>query len=374
MSAAAIASDIAAQINATAWDIPDPDHLGQTIPTVAMPISAQAIGSQVTFTATKPGEDGNAITMYAVTKNGSSTIPFSGGVSDATWRVRLDFTALGITSVRQMFLTFAPPVSSGQAFTSTEWEATFTNWTVDGEKKWLQVAGPGSVRIEETDSACVFSHGWVVKSGFFSKGYARLTSQSGASVTIQYHCAFEHDLYIGTSLYTDRGSAQVEMDGVTLPPLITAVNTDPPLDAQINTRRAIATKISRGRHTVTLTSVGDGEFYFDFLEAAVASEVPDNLPARTNISPALDYSTDHTYKLPPARLMWILDKLGFAGSMNEYIGVFWWNQRKRTEATVRSASVTFSGQFLPAAWYVKDSGDQVWIQIGDQQIGKAVFP
>jgi hypothetical protein len=109
-----------------------------------------------------------------------------------------------------------------------------------------------------------------------------------------------------------------------------------------------------------------GFFYFDFLEAAVPGDVPDPLPAQANISPALDYSTDHSYKLPPARILWAMDRLGFTGPMNEYIGVFWWNQRVRTGAIIPSASVTFSGAFVP--------GDAIFIDIGGQVFGKSVFP
>ncbi len=66
---------------------------------------------------------------------------------------------------------------------------------------------------------------------------------------------------------------------------------------------------------------------FNFLEAAVPSGIPAPLTARTNLSAALDFDTDHTYKLSPARILWILNQLGFAGPINEYLGVFWWNQR-----------------------------------------------
>ncbi len=52
--------------------------------------------------------------------------------------------------------------------------------------------------------------------------------------------------------------------------------------------------------------------------------------------------------------------------MNEYIGVFWWNQRQRLDAVIPSVTVTFAGQFL--------SGDQVFLAIGGQTCGKSVFP
>ncbi len=90
------------------------------------------------------------------------------------------------------------------------------------------------------------------------------------------------------------------------------------------------------------------------------SDVPDALPAVSTFSPALDYSTDHTYKLSPARLMWSFDKLGFTGPMNEYLGVFWWNQRQRVGGSIPSATVTFSGSFVP--------GDAIYLNIGGQEI------
>ena len=71
-----------------------------------------------------------------------------------------------------------------------------------------------------------------------------------------------------------------------------------------------------GQHTATIRLTSAGHFYFDFLEAAIPSGVPDARPALARISPALDYSTDHTYKLPPARILWMFDQLGFAGPMN----------------------------------------------------------
>jgi hypothetical protein len=108
-----------------------------------------------------------------------------------------------------------------------------------------------------------------------------------------------------------------------------------------------------------------GFFYFDFLEAVVSTDVYPARETRENVSPALDYSTDHTYKLSPARLMWIFDKLGFTGPMNQYLGVFWWNQRVRQGATIPSATVTFSGEFV--------AGDEIFIDIGGQTIGKSVF-
>jgi hypothetical protein len=358
VGASTVAANLAAQINSVNW----------TALNILMPIAAQANGATLRLTASPPGADSNVIVSYAVSKNSrlttsQPTAPFTGGDSDATWRVTLDFTALNIPRIRQMWLTFAPPVAFAQAFQDTEWQATFTNWILSGPEavKTLRVAGPGSIRIEDHNSACAYQGAWIDEAGFYSRGYAKRSSQAGDRVTITYQCSSVHDLYWGTSLYADRGSVGVRLDGDAETVLNCFLNDA----AAVVTRRVLRTSVAPGVHTVTLTSKS-GFFYFDFLEAVVPSAAPDALPPRLNISPALDYSTDHTYKLSPARLMWIFDKLGFAGPMNEYIGVFWWNQRKRVDAIVPSATVTFDGAFV--------SGDQIIFTIGGQPIGKTVFP
>ncbi|HYI96587.1 MAG TPA: hypothetical protein VEX68_23800 [Bryobacteraceae bacterium] len=137
-------------------------------------------------------------------------------------------------------------------------------------------------------------------------------------------------------------------------------------EPSVNTRRKIRSTVPPGEHTVTFRLVSSGYFYFDFLEAVVPTDVPAAAATLTNVSPALDYSTDHTYKLSPARLHWNFDGLGYAGPMNEYLGVFWWNQRKREGAVFPQATLEFTGSF--------SAGDQVFVNIEGQQCGKTVFP
>lgn len=365
VGAGAIAAGLARQCNAVNWIDPD---TGKAI--VDIPITAAARGSSVVFTASKPGVDGNALAMYAVSKNTQLTTDtafaqFSGGSSDVTWRVTIDFSARGIPQVRKMWLTFAPPLSVGQAFTDTEWQAVFSNWTLSGPEnlRALQVAGPGSLRIEDSSPACQYTGVWNTDSGFYSSGYARVGKQGGNSVVIQYESALQHDLWIGTSLYGDRGGALVRIDGGPAFDFDTRLDTG--FDPAVITRRKLPGPITPGTHTVVIQTKDANPFYFDFLEIVVPSDVPDNLPARTNVSPALDYSTDHTYKLPPARILWMFDKLGFGGPLNQYIGVFWWNQRKRTGGAIPQATLTFGGAF--------QYGDQVWLTISGTRIGKSVF-
>src|SRR6185312_9904360 len=143
------AQELAAQINSVNWDVNG----------TVIPIRAEASGPVVRIITKVAGDDGNTLSMYALWKSErlrteSETATFSGGSSDVTWRVTLDFAALGLSSVRLMWLTFAPKLTSGSAYADTEWEATFTNWNLTGpeEVRRLRVAGPGSVRIEENDS------------------------------------------------------------------------------------------------------------------------------------------------------------------------------------------------------------------------------
>jgi len=326
--------------------------------------------SGVQYAAPRGGRDGNLIQIYTVAKTGSLTFDrsefqLSGGSSAVTWNVSVDFSALNVSQIRQMWLTFAPSLTLS-AYRATEWQAVFSNWALSGPAatQALSVAGPGSVRIQEDDRACTYTGTWNTESGFYSKYFAAATSDisnGGASVTVNYSCQAMHDLYIGTSLYVDRGQAGVRLDGDKETLLNCYLNTG----SAVVTRRKVRSNVAAGTHTVKIRLAAAGVFYLDFLEAAVVSDVPDPLQARKGISPALDFDTDHTYKLSPARLMWIMDQLGYAGPMNEYLGVFWWNERVLSGGSVSTAQVSFSGTFA--------SGDTVFLTLNGTVMGKTVF-
>ncbi|HEU5022441.1 MAG TPA: hypothetical protein VFT60_11130, partial [Bryobacteraceae bacterium] len=327
-----------------------------------------ASGSNVPWTAPRGGRDGNLIELCSLSK--TATLQFdsghytlSGGSSDVTWTCTLDFTALGIDRLRQCWLTFAPSLVSGP-FTATEWSAAFSNWSVTGPDsvRELKVAGPGSVRIEQGDGACAYTGVWSREAGFYSKYFAAVASSAGDSVTITYTCQFAHELWVGTSLYSDRANVFVSVDGDMESTLVCQLSTA----SAVITRRRARSGIPAGRHTVRLRPATGGYLYFNFLEAVVASDVPDALPARTGVSPALDFDTDHSYKLPPARVMWIMDRLGYAGPMNEYLGVFWWNERKQAGASFPAAQVAFSGAFA--------DGDGILFSLNGTPVSKTVFP
>jgi hypothetical protein len=325
-------------------------------------------GSGLNYTAPRGGSDGNLIQLYTLSKAGTmaldrAAIQLADGSSAVTWNVNLDFTALGIDQLRQCWLTFAPALTIAP-YAATEWQAVFSNWTLTGPDtvKTLKVAGPGSVRVESESSACAWSPGWNSETGYYSKYFAKGTSDPSATVTITYYCQAVHDLYLGTSLSSDRAVAGVTMDNDTETSLDCRLATS----SAIVTRRLLRSSVAPGKHTVAIRIQTAGALYFDYLEAAVPSDIPAPLEPRNWISPALDFDTDHTYKVPPARLLWSFDQLGYAGPMNEYLGVFWWNERTLVDGFVSSADVTFSGTF--------GGGDAVFLTVNGSTIGKAVFP
>ena len=354
------------------------------------------------YLAPRGGRDGNMIQPYTLATSPSTTsfdntqYQLGGGSSAVTWNVSLDFTALGIDSIRQCWLTFAPCLTYAAAFTPTTWLATFSNWHLSepdggGSLSTLQAAGPGSVRIEETDGTCSYIGSWTQQSGFYSKYFANVASALNDSVTLTYSCQFTHNLYLGTSLYgtttqtstvalventqynpaingtfySDRGVAGIVVDGDTETLLDCRVNTGSELVA----RRLLRTALAAGTHNVVIRVAQAGAVYFDFLEAAVLSDIPAPLAPRANVSAALDFDTNETYMLTPSRLVWIMNQLGYAGPINEYLGVFWWNQRTASGATFSTAQITFGGTFA--------SGDSVFLTFNPPsgaQLGKTVFP
>ncbi|MBA3972846.1 MAG: hypothetical protein C0504_01355 [Candidatus Solibacter sp.] len=314
------------------------------------------------------GYDADFITLYATWKNDrlrttKKAVALEGGLSEARRRVTLDFAELGAPRIRKMWMTFAPRLSGGKPYETAEWEAEFSGWATAGpeEVRTLKVASAGSVRVSSVSDACRWQGAWRDIDGFYMDNAAKLAGGYGSSVTVRYACMQPHQLWLGTALGRTSGAVQVELDGTPLPIHLGYLDDE----VDVVTRRRLSGLVEPGEHVVKLTNMTGG-FVFDFLEAAVAGELPDPLPGEDRISPALDYSTDHSYKLPPARILWNLDQLGYTGPMNEYLGVFWWNERVRQGGSAPRRQLEFTGEFA--------GGDAVWLQIDDQLLGKTVFP
>ncbi len=363
-----------------------------TSPTALTLTSAAPNASKTPYLASYGGVEGNDIQVYMLTGPTNGTLAvnnpvlqLSGGNSDnVTWDISLDFTALGIDKIRQAWLTFAPLLAPGAAYADTQWSAVFANWSVTDPNgvQALQCAGPGSVRVGNGDPSCVYSGaGWqTVAANNYWRGFAQQTgldaTHAGDSVTVTYKCASTHDLYLGTSLLKNRGMVSVSLDGNIILPKLDCFLF---VTSEVVTRRILQANISAGTHTVKVTLLGTNhlgtdpkwdpnslgyQFVFDYIEAAVPSDIPDALITYPNVSAALDFDTDATYKVSPQRLLWHMNKLGFAGQLNEYIGVYWWNQRRRVNGVWNSAIVTVSGTWA--------AGDAATITIGDFPFLKAV--
>ncbi len=366
-TAAEIAAYLAGIINATAWD-------------GAHSISAVADGASIVITAGVVGSDGNFVTLYTWSKNTSTVIsptvaPLVGGSSSATWNIVLNFSELGIASVRQLWLTFAPALAAGAAYETTEWTAVFSNWKVAGSNTALQVAGPGSVRVEDSDRWCTYSgSSWSLVDtgvGNWSRGFARQVTNPGDSVSVVYYCQSAHDLYLGTALFAGYGAFSVAVDGAAAVSIDCALGSG---DDQVIGRRLAASGLTPGKHTVTITLASGALGYFDFIEAAVPADVPDAPGPWTDRSPAIDYDTDHGYKVSPTRLLWMLTALGFsAAELNLYMGVFWWMQKVRSGGTVPSVTLDFSQTTYSDGSGFGD-GDQVFLNLSGELFGKTIFP
>ena len=210
--------------------------------------------------------------------------------------------------------------------------------------------------------------GWsTLSANNYWRGFGRMTSNPGDAVQVTYSCANAHDLYLGTSLYNNRGVVSVSLDGDTPSSLDCFLN----VTSETVTRRVLRRAVSAGTHTVTITLDSSNHqatdpkwdinslgycFLFDYIEAALPSDLPDAAVSYPKVSPALDFDTDATYKVSPQRLLWHLRKLGFGGQLNEYVGVYWWNQRKRGGDHWNSAVIDMGGTGLP--------GDSATITIG----------
>ena len=74
------------------------------------------------------------------------------------------------------------------------------------------------------------------------------------------------------------------------------------------------------------------------------------------MSLAIDFDTDHGYKKPPAWHLWHLQKLGFKGHADVYMGVFWNNKRRRVGATYPYATIEYaSATAWPRRWRARSS-------------------
>jgi hypothetical protein len=99
------------------------------------------------------------------------------------------------------------------------------------------------------------------------------------------------------------------------------------------------------RHTVVVTHEGSQgeEVWFDFLEVAFATSELPTFPATPLTTLATDWDTDHSLAIAPERTAWLVDRLGFRGRANHYVGAMWWYELCCPENRYASGTIEFAG-------------------------------
>lgn len=363
---------------------------GDTTATVAAALVSQinaggaltAVQSGANFTVSAPaGADGNGIELLEMHKTSTcyltpaGTSQLTGGADPTSIHVHLDFSALGLASVRQLWFTFAPALNYAPtltAYQASEWSAIFTNWTVADPNSVtpLKIAGPGSVTVNSSSVAATPSGaGWSAETGWYVGGRAAVDSTPGDSATVLYSCQYTHDLYIGTQISTAGGTFTAAIDGAAA----VAVSTyaDESSATPIYGRRLIAANVAAGDHAVLIT-ISSGTCVFDYLQAAVPSDPGAPATTYAHLNCACDFDTGQTYQIPPARALWILSQAGFAGDIDFYAGVFFALKRKRNGGNFHAATVTLGGIFGTGTGF--GDGDAAFITIGGTTLGAAAYP
>ena len=257
-----------------------------------------------------------------------------------------------------------------------EWQVRISNLTVTGDRT-LKVGGDAP-RIEESDGRCRYEGywedyrygaGWPTQ--WWSLGHAKLCAPNDAqdrrAVTIRYSYPSQHDLYLGTWLGRDAGRIQVTIDGGTPNVHDLYLNDYNGLAAM----KRLATALPGGTHTVEIRALFDkhpassGYYcYFDYLWPLEPQNPPDPPKVYRDVSAAIDFDTDHGYKKPPAWHVWHLQKLGFLGHADVYMGVFWNNKRRRVGATYPNCTVAINAWEPDQPLWINLSGTTLYFAPG----------
>jgi hypothetical protein len=320
----------------------------------------------IVLTNKTPGEEGNWLGIVAGVSGAETEqwVPtsqtMSGGQSPTQWQIDLDFSALQgfaesdpeeivdipMDRVRKMRWTYSAALQPAD-FERTEFEVAITNWSVTGTNRNYKVAGPGSRRQEDDDPTASYGGTWTVGTGNFSAGTIHDTIEENASVSVSYPAQSTHRLFLGTRAAHNGGAISVVVDeGAEQTFDLSWAGEDFLVRLDLGT-------FGSGNHTVhaTLTSptASERHFYFDFLEQVIESATVEALPARPDETLATDWDTDHSLVLPPERVAWNLNMLGFKGRANHYVGAIVFYEMFNPGNVYAAGTVTFSGTTVLSA-------------------------
>ncbi len=209
-------------------------------------------------------------------------------------------------------------------FARSDFAVTVSNWSVTGSNLLYSVAGAGSRRIEDDAPEVSFDGAWSSAHGNYSGGSIRWTTTPGARVRCSYQANEPHTLLLGTRKAEGAGKISVRVDGGA--PII----FDLQLAAEdFLVRIPLGTMSGQATHAVTVTHIGavGTSVYLDFLEIAYPSTQLPDFDATDQITLATDWDTDHSISLAAERTSWLIEKLGFRGRANHYVGAMWFTTR-----------------------------------------------
>lgn len=355
---------------------------GDSLATIAAGIAAAINASKLDFTASSQGAsirivwygagpsvgltgaNGNRISVYGYTSAGATEswtgpmVTLSGGLFPSTYAVSLNFAnlvgyqdqpgtdlstmvSIPTTNVRKMRWTWAADLQPG-SFTRTEFQVIVSDWQVTGNNFVWEVAGPGSRRVENDDPAVSFSGNWSLHGpGNYSGGSIQLTQGYGDTATFSYFEVGEHYLFLGSRLVTNGASISVSIDGQPVQ------SFDLALPAEDVLIRLPLGRVPAGAHIIVVThnsSTPDGPYslFVDFLEICYPSAMLPDVAPQAHLSLATDYDTYHSQALPAERTAWMIQKLGFQGRVNHYMGALWFYELVMPGHVYESATVTFA--------------------------------
>ena len=313
------------------------------------------------------GANGNRLTVYGFSEIGPSvwaqgTVLFSGGTFPARYQVSLNFGALNgyyydinnnpqpvtipTNQVRKLRWTWSADLQPNN-YQQTEFRVNVSQWIITGTNRQHLIAGPGSRRIEDTDTAIQYSGAWSqapapnadpsiwpVQSGNYSNSKIHFTGTSGDSLTVTYSETAPHQLYLGTRFVSDGSTIGVTIDGVSQPNIPLSI---PGEDVMV---RIALGSMAAGTHAVTVQNLANARFFFDFLEIVYpATDLPE-FTSQPTLSLATDWDTYHSQSLPAERTAWLIHKLGFHGRVNHYVGALWFYEIVRTGTQFASLTLT----------------------------------
>ena len=309
------------------------------------------------LTYPQTGLNGNRMAIYGFVSGARTELwsaewaYLTGGASPSKWRITLPFGTMTdvnnvlvpVTNIRKMRWTYGAQMQSG-AYQRSEFLVIVTSWTVTAPSRIYSLAGPGSRRIEDSDSSITYSAGtWSAGLGNFSNGSIHFAATHGSQAALSYTCPESHTLYLGSRYAFNGAKVRVKVDGSTV------LEENLLVAGEDSLCRLRVGQFPAGSHSVAIEHRGANSatdplyLYFDFLEIAIEATGIPVFPATQKITLATDWDTDHSIALPPERTAWIMNRLGYRGRANHYVGALWYYELVRQGHVYSSQSVTFLG-------------------------------